>query len=339
MVDAGVVRFDVRPIPPLPALSRPSSATLVAAVQPVETDFRCGCKNLATPDDPNASTPSLSASTPWFWHMVPGENLWHVSQMKELHRTLRLLYTGQSQRARRFRYALIVFDALTIVYFIATVALPTTPVTAAVNTGFGLLIVLDLAARFWISDNLSRELTRIYTIADLVVVLSLLLAPLITENFAFLRVLRGLRLIHAYHLLRDLRQESLFFRRHEDAILAAVNLFAFIFVTTSFVFVLAFDEEAGIAGYVDALYFTVATLTTTGFGDITMTTTGGKLLSVFIMVVGVALFVQLARAIFQPSKITHKCPECGLNRHETDAIHCKHCGEPLTIETEGGTGT
>ena len=48
---------------------------------------------------------------------------------------------------------------------------------------------------------------------------------------------------------------------------------------------------------------------------------------------------QLARAIFQPSKITHKCPECGLNRHETDAIHCKHCGEPLTIETEGGTGT
>lgn len=59
----------------------------------------------------------------------------------------------------------------------------------------------------------------------------------------------------------------------------------------------------------------------------------------FIMVVGVALFVQLARAIFQPSKIKHKCSECGLNRHETDAIHCKHCGEPLKIETEGGTGT
>jgi voltage-gated potassium channel len=138
---------------------------------------------------------------------------------------------------------------------------------------------------------------------------------------------------------RDLRHESLFFRRHEDAILAAVNLIVFIFVTTSFVFVLAFDEEAGIVGYVDALYFTVATLTTTGFGDITMTTTGGKLLSVFIMVVGVALFVQLARAIFQSSKIKHKCPECGLNRHETDAIHCKHCGEPLKIETEGDTGT
>lgn len=271
--------------------------------------------------------------------IAPVTNLWQVAQMEEIHRTIRLLYTGQSQRARRFRYGLIIFDALTILYFIATAALPATPTMTAVNTALGLLIALDLTARLWISNNLRRELTRIYTLADLVVALSLLLAPFLPGSFAFLRVLRGLRLIHAYHLLRDLRRDSLFFRRHEDAILAAVNLFVFIFVTTSLVFVLAFDGETGVAGYVDALYFTVATLTTTGFGDITMTTTSGKLLSVFIMVVGVALFVQLARAIFQPSKIKYKCPECGLNRHETDAIHCKHCGEPLKIETEGETAT
>jgi len=258
--------------------------------------------------------------------------------MKKLHRAIRLLYTGHSQRARRFRYGLILFDALTIIYFIATAALPATPTMFAINTALGVLILLDLAARSWISQNLLRQLMRIYTLADLVVVASLLFAPLLTGNFAFLRVLRGLRLIHAYHLLRDLRRESLFFRRHEDAILAAVNLFVFIFVTTSLVFVLAFDEKAGLTGYIDALYFTVATLTTTGFGDITMTTPGGKLLSVFIMVVGVALFVQLARAIFQPSKIKYKCPQCGLNRHEPDAIHCKHCGESVKIETDGEAG-
>ncbi len=258
--------------------------------------------------------------------------------MKELERSIRLLYTGQGTRARRFRYGLIAFDVVTIAYFIVTAAMPATPFGTSVNTALGVLILLDLAARFWISDDLRREITRIYTLADLLVVLSLLLAPLFAENLAFLRVLRGLRLIHSYHLLRDLRRESLFFRRHEDAILASVNLFVFIFVTTSVVFVLAFGEQAGAEGYIDALYFTVATLTTTGFGDIIMTTPSGKLLSVFIMVVGVALFVQLARAIFQPSKIKYKCPECGLNRHELDAIHCKHCGEPLKIETVGSSG-
>jgi len=269
--------------------------------------------------------------------MAPADCLCHVERMTDLKSKIRRLYTGNSKRARRFRYGLITFDALTIVYFITTVALPETTTLTVLNTLLGIIIVVDFAARLWISHSPRRELTRIYTLADIAVVFSLLLAPFITGNLAFLRVLRGLRLIHAYHLLRDLRRESLFFRRHEDAILAAVNLFVFIFVTTSIVFVLAFGEAAGLTGYVDALYFTVATLTTTGFGDITMSTPGGKLLSVFIMVVGVALFVQLARAIFQPSKIKHKCPECGLNRHEPDAIHCKHCGEPLKIETGGET--
>lgn len=257
--------------------------------------------------------------------------------MKDFRRTVRLLYTGQSKRAQRFRYGLIVFDTASIVYFILTAALPVTPVFTLINAMLGVLILLDLLARLWISDTPVREFTRIYTLADVIVVLSLLLAPFFAENLAFLRVLRGLRLVRAYHLLGDLRRESPYFRRHEDAIIAAVNLFVFIFTTTSLVFVLAFEDSAGVAGYIDALYFTVATLTTTGFGDITMTTTSGKLLSVFIMVVGVALFVQLARAIFQPSKVRYTCPECGLNRHEPDAIHCKHCGTSLKIETEGNT--
>ena len=79
----------------------------------------------------------------------------------------------------------------------------------------------------------------------------------------------------------------------------------------------------------------MATLTTTGFGDITLTGDVGRLLTVFIMIVGVALFLRLAQAIFRPQKISYVCDECGLNRHETDAVHCKHCGEPIKIETEG----
>jgi voltage-gated potassium channel len=255
--------------------------------------------------------------------------------METLHRNIRLLYTGRSQSAQRFRYALVVFDTLTIVYFIVSVSCPQTALLSAVDTGLGVAILADLVARFWISDDRRKECLKLYTIADLLVVASLLLAPIVTDDLAFLRILRGLRLIHSYHLIRDLRRESRFFRQHEDAILAGVHLFVFIFVMASLVFVVAFGDEAGPGAYIDALYFTVSTLTTTGFGDITLTTPGGKLLSVFIMVVGVALFVQLARAIFQPSKVRYTCPECGLNRHDPDAIHCKHCGEPLKIETEG----
>jgi len=51
--------------------------------------------------------------------------------------------------------------------------------------------------------------------------------------------------------------------------------------------------------------------------------------------VGVALFFRLAQAVFRPAKVRYTCPSCGLNRHEPDAVHCKHCGQTINIATEG----
>lgn len=255
-----------------------------------------------------------------------------------LKKTLKSLYLGRSRRATLFRYFLIAFDLVTILFFLATVAMQLTPTLMVINTVLGLLILADFAARLWVAEDRAKMLRQVYTMADIIVVGTLLIAPLFDfHDLAMLRILRGLRLIHSYHLLRDLRRDSVFFRRHEDALLALVNLIVFIFVTTSFVFALFAEDDAGPAQYVDALYFTVSTLTTTGYGDITPTTSTGKLLSVVIMVVGVGLFVQLAGAILRPSKVTHKCPTCGLLRHDMDAVHCKHCGETLKIETPGAT--
>lgn len=245
------------------------------------------------------------------------------------------LYTGEEIPSVRFRYALILFDALTILFFIAATPFRNTWLVHEASYVIGILILLDFLARLWIAENRRDMLLQIYTLADLVVLGVLFLDPFLPHNFAFLRILRGLRLIHSYQLLGDLRRDSLFFRNHEDAVIAAINLFVFIFLTASAAYAMFFDAQTGIESYIDALYFTVATLTTTGFGDITLHSTGGKLFSVFIMVVGVALFVQLARALFQPSKVRYTCPVCGLNRHDIDAVHCKHCGEMLHIETSG----
>lgn len=245
------------------------------------------------------------------------------------------LYTGSKAVSRRFRIALIVFDAVTILLFIALAPFRPTPEMEIFGFLLGVIILCDFLARFWIAENRTAMLKKIYTIADVIVIASLFIAPFVHANLSFLRILRGLRLIHSYHLMRDLRQASPFFQKHEDALLAAVNLFVFVFFTTSVVFAVFVDKARGVDGYIDALYFTVTTLTTTGYGDITPTTPTGKLFSVFIMMVGVALFVQLARAIIQPPKVTQTCENCGLVKHDQDAVHCKHCGQVLFIETEG----
>lgn len=251
---------------------------------------------------------------------------------------IRLLYTGRSRQATRFRYALLAFDAVTILFFVVTAPLQLAPWLIVADAVLGALILADFAARLWIAERRGRFLRQVYVLGDLVVLASLVLAPLVGQTLGALRVVRALRLLHAYHILRDLRRDNRFFRLHEDAIVAAVNLFAFVILMTSLVFYLRAGNEPGLNSYVDALYFTVAALTTTGFGDIVMVSLPGKLLSVVIMIVGVALFLRLARAIFVPAKIRYRCPECGLNRHDPDAIHCKHCGHDLKIETEGAPG-
>lgn len=254
--------------------------------------------------------------------------------MRKLRGRLGRLYNGSSRRAVRFRYGLLAFDIATIGFFIATSMVEMTPLIIILDLVLAAILSVDFAIRLWIEKNRTRYMTQLMTWVDLIVIATLL-APVLTGNFAFLRVMRALRLLRSYHVLQDLRVEFKFFARNEDIIHSIINLLVFIFFITAIVYVLEVRINPEISTYMDALYFTVATLTTTGFGDITLRDNMGRVLSVVIMVFGVALFLRLVQTIFQPAKVRYKCPTCGLKRHDHDAIHCKHCGEGLNIETEG----
>lgn len=159
--------------------------------------------------------------------------------------------------------------------------------------------------------------------------------PLAGEGLGFLRVLRTLRLLHTYQLSRRLKQDFPYFRRNEDIIVAVLNLAVFIFVMTGLVYATQYPRNPQIGNYADALYFTVTALTTTGFGDITLPGTVGRMISVVVMLFGITLFLRLVQVLFRPDKVRQPCGTCGLVLHDADAVHCKHCGAVMRIETEG----
>jgi voltage-gated potassium channel len=39
------------------------------------------------------------------------------------------------------------------------------------------------------------------------------------------------------------------------------------------------------------------------------------------MIFGVTLFFNLARALINPNKVGFPCSDCGLQRHDADAVH------------------
>ena len=162
-----------------------------------------------------------------------------------------------------------------------------------------------------------------------------LLFPVWGEGLAFLRVLRLYRVFHSPQTLDQLRDDIPGFRRNETTIRAVLNLTIFLFAMTSLVYQTQQRINPDIRNYVDALYFTVTTLSTTGFGDITLVGASGRLLSVVIMIVGISLFLRLVQVVLRPPKAHFPCPVCGLRRHDHDAVHCKACGTVLNIPDDG----
>jgi voltage-gated potassium channel len=246
---------------------------------------------------------------------------------------VRLLYNGKSETAQRFRYGLLAFDIITISFLVFT-SFYSNRVTETIDFAIGTVLLADFAARLWIVRNRWRYLISPFGLADIAVIVSLL-APIIGEGLAFLRVARLFRLFRSVQLIRQLREDVTWFRKNEMALGAAINLGIFMFLATAIVYETQHGSNPKIENYVDALYFTVTTLTTTGFGDITLEGNWGRLLSVVIMIFGVSLFLRLIQVMLRPAKVEHKCPDCGLLRHDSDAVHCKACGRVLDIEDEG----
>ena len=247
---------------------------------------------------------------------------------------LRRLYFGSSRTAQNFRIGLLVFEALIIAFFVAASFLPHNGWIIAVELAIGVVLLCDFLARWWINQPPSAYFRQLSTWADIIVLVTLIL-PLFTQNLLFLRAVRAVRVFRSYHILRELYDQYAFAKKNRDAIEATLNLLVFIFVMSAIVYVLEVSRHPEINNFVDALYFTVSTLSTTGFGDITLEDMPGRLLSILIMIVGVGLFLRLIQVIFRPAKIRHECPTCGLNRHDPDSVHCKHCGEVLNIATQG----
>ena len=254
---------------------------------------------------------------------------WHL-----LHQRIDQLYNGSTSRARVFRWSLLGFDAITISYFVAASFFHHVDDLHVVEEAIGIVYLVELLARLFISKQRLRDIFYPTGLADIIVIASLL-APSLAQNFAFLRVMRALRLLRSYHMIKSLRKQSTFVRLHEDVIFSVVNLLVFIFIITAIVYVSQVNTNPAIKDYVDALYFTISTLTTTGFGDITLLGNSGHILAVLIMIFGISLFLRLIQTIFRPGKVRHECPSCGLTRHDPDAVHCKHCGRVLHITTEG----
>jgi len=88
----------------------------------------------------------------------------------------------------------------------------------------------------------------------------------------------------------------------------------------------------------------VVTLTTVGFGDITPQTGWGQLLASCLMIMGYGIIAVPTGIVTAELTLASKesndaapasetvCPNCELEDHSPDAVHCRRCGTELVRE-------
>lgn len=243
------------------------------------------------------------------------------------------LYFGSSRDAVRFQSVMLVLDVVLIAFFMASPFIPRGPLFLVADYFIAVVLALDLAARGWSFGDFRRWLRRPLVWADIAVLLSLAV-PVFAANLGFLRVLRAFSMVHGEAFWRVIGRGRWRNSQMAESIKAGTNLGVFIFMMTGLVHAGFAGRVPTIGSYADSLYFTVSTLTTTGYGDIVLPGAAGRLLSVFIMIGGVSLFFRLVQVTMRAPRIRYDCPACGLQRHDRDAVHCKACGAPLRIPHE-----
>lgn len=225
------------------------------------------------------------------------------------------------------------------IFIAETYPIPTTVRTNLnyLNQLILVIFTIEYGLRFWAAEHKLRHVFKLYSLIDLIAILPFLIAP-INVDVRFLRILRWFRILR---LVRYIEGRTIFgyVTREDSAILARIlfTLFTIVFIFSGLIYQAEHPNNSGrFNTFLDAVYFSIATMTTVGFGDLTPTSQVGRLLTMLMILTGIALIPwQIGELIQQLLKASNQtvqnilCINCGLSLHDADARFCKICGQLL----------
>ena len=206
---------------------------------------------------------------------------------------------------------------------------------------FTILFSIEYLLRLYSVMKPMKYATSFFGVVDLVSILPSFIGLLFPfagfQSLLVLRALRLLRIFRIFKLTRYLGEATAL----SQAIIKSKNR---IIVFLSTIIVLSFITGAGMylvegpsngfTSIPQSVYWAITTLTSTGYGDTVPQTPLGKMLAIFIMIMGYSLIIVptgiITNQLVKSTEIsTQACLYCSKDGHDINAKHCKYCGTEL----------
>lgn len=214
-----------------------------------------------------------------------------------------------------------------------------------VEWGFTLLFTLEFVVRIYISPRPWRYVSSFYGIVDLLSIIPTYLALHITGTsyLVIIRLLRVMRIFRALKLVRYSEEAAFLMRSLHSARRKIVVFFLGVLVLSTVFGCLMFVVEGPQNGFTSipkSIYWSIVTITTVGYGDITPDTALGQLISTLVMLTGYSI-IAIPTGIISVEMLAEAnrdrdarrpvavCQVCGGGGHAVDARFCQFCAAPM----------
>ncbi|MBP0000224.1 MAG: ion transporter [Cyanobacteria bacterium SID2] len=210
------------------------------------------------------------------------------------------------------------------------------------DTSILIIFCLEYGLRFWIADRKIKFLFSLLSLIDLLVILPFFLG---IDSRSFLLTFRWFRMLRMVRFL-NIRFLGSRVEGADRFILLRIffTLFIIIFVFSGLIYQVEHPTNPDIFNtFLDAVYFAIVTMTTVGFGDVIPFSEAGRLLTILMILTGVALIPwQVSELVEQLVKagdrVERACVSCQWPVHDANAKFCKMCGAKLPSEPQAEKG-
>lgn len=208
---------------------------------------------------------------------------------------------------------------------------------------FTILFTIEYLLRLWLSRRPIRYATSFFGIIDLLACLPTYFGYFFAsaQGFAVVRVLRLLRVFRVLKMVNHLKGAHALLQGLRRARAKVTVFFTAVLLLCTIAGTLLYFVEGGqpntrFTSIPISIYYAVVSVSTVGYGDITVTTNLGRLITALMILTGFAIIaipsgiVSTEMSHSEVDESTDACPSCGIHGHLLDAVYCRSCGHHLS---------